>query len=148
MTTRSNKGDFQPGNRAAAGHHNRGNTRLGKPYSDAAREWLASRYGEGKDLPTGWPEDRREWTEAQYLIERHGMMARAGDIDMTKWLVERAEGKSAMAPEDRAAIKGAASMQLFGGVAALAALQMALGLRSPVDPVESEVITDTKAIEP
>lgn len=139
--------EFKPGNRMAAGYHNRGDRTIGKPYSDAAREFLSMVWGDGKTAPEAWGE-RSGWSAAQVLVERQAMIAMAGSLDTTKWLVERAEGKSAMAPEDRAAVKGAAAANLLGGMAALNALRMAVGLPQPIDPLDSEEVPDLARIDP
>lgn len=117
---------FQPGNLAAKGH---GKARFPKPYSEAAFQYLTMRNGQA--VPDGWPADRKEWTIAQVLVERHASLAMAGSQEMTEWLVERAEGKTPMAPEDREAkakADGAAAALLLGGMSAIGALRQLLKL--------------------
>ncbi len=132
---------FEKGNRAAAGTDRTPRTPRNKPYSEAARQLLECPIGR---YPEGWPEDRKLWTNAQEMAERHITLARSGDLDVARLMIGRVEGKEPMAPEDReAATEGGG---LFGGLSALNALRAALGM-GPIVEVEYESVPPAKPVK-
>ncbi len=128
---------FEAGNRAAAGVHNRGDKQRWRAYSDAVRQLL-----DAPSNPPGWDPDPKNWTTAQRMAENHVLLARGGDMEAAKMVIDRSEGKVPMAPEDREAAQGAAALDAFAGAAALNALRTALGMRPVVDvtPVEKPAL--------
>lgn len=108
---------------------NPGGSGSAKLYSQAVRHLLATSLSQL--VPDGWPADRKDWTHAQELAERHMALALSGDTDTAQMLISRAEGKVPMAPEDRAS--GEEQARLLGGDTALNSLRLALGMQRVMD---------------
>lgn len=99
-------------------------------YSKAIRELFETKE---KGMPTGW--DPQQLTEAQALAMRHLAMAKAGHPLIGTMIVDRAEGKVAIAAEDREALAAGSGLRLLAEV---------LGLR----PAGETVVTVHQVEEP
>lgn len=138
MTGHSGRGPLpgQFGNQTKVGTtHSRQASPEKKAYSKAVRELFDAKHEDR--FPQEWG-PRPGWTNAQELVERHFVLALAGSEQHAKLLIDRAEGRVPMAPEDRESQEKQAA-SLGAGMTALQQLQLALGLIREV-PITVEAI--------
>jgi hypothetical protein len=138
VSQRDERGRLLPGSNLAQGVHTpRPRIAMRKAYTDAVRQLLDTPVDQVH--PDGWPEKRKDWTNAQELAERHLVMARSGDMAVAHLIIERAEGKLPTAPEDREGMVGALGA-LVSGMTALNRLRMALGMPTEEEPLDAEIV--------
>ena len=115
-----------------------------KEYSRAVRELFGLAEGV---YPDTWPADRKQWSRAQKMADKHYELSKAGTPESGGWarlLIERAEGRVPHAPEDRDAMLRKAGMEAESRADGLSALLAALGMKR--DAIDSEVVIDTPAL--